>query len=223
MSSSSYITTQATIKTGQSNRMATVALAGISYFIVVVMVLHFLQPDLHVLYRYISEYAVGRYGWLMTSAFYGLSLGSFSLTLGLYRKISRKGRSWVGLMLLAMWSFGILVAGIYKADLITAIETPEGNIHSQVSLLTFISLVTSSFFLLHFRKDIVWKSYYRLSLVLSVGIVLSFLAFFWTIFTNHAMVGFTQRIFITMVLLWLLQMAIHLQSAGVQGESAETM
>jgi len=122
-----------TVKIKASTIMATAALAGIGYFTLVVIALHLLRSDLDISHRYISEYAIGHFGWLMTSAFYGLSLGSLALTIALYQRITIKGRSWLGLVLLSMWALGIMVAGIFKADLITAPETQEGNIHSQNS------------------------------------------------------------------------------------------
>jgi hypothetical protein len=51
-------------------------------------VLHFLRPDLNPISTPTSEYAVGPYGFLMTSAFFGMSLGSFALVIGLYRGVS---------------------------------------------------------------------------------------------------------------------------------------
>lgn len=187
--------------------MATLALSGIGYFTLAVIALHFLRPDYNPLHRFVSEYAVGPFGWLMTSAFYGLSLGSLALTVALYQGVVKGGRSWVGLLLLGVWSLGTFVAGVFKTDLIAAPETPEGNLHSQASLLAFVSFILATFFLLRFIGDTRWKSYYRFSFPLSIVILLSFLAFFWTIITGQALVGFTQRVFLAAVLVWLMRTA----------------
>ena len=51
-------------------RVATIALVGVAYFAVIIVVLHFLRPDLNPISSPTSEYAVGPYGFLMTSAFF---------------------------------------------------------------------------------------------------------------------------------------------------------
>ena len=81
----------------QLARTATVALVGIAYFTLIIVVLHLLRPDLNPLSTPTSEYAVGPYGFLMTSAFFSMSLGSFALVIGLYQGISQQARSpsWV--------------------------------------------------------------------------------------------------------------------------------
>ena len=56
----------------QRARVATIALVGVAYFAVIIVVLHFLRPDLNPIRRPTSEYAVGRYGFLMTSAFFSM-------------------------------------------------------------------------------------------------------------------------------------------------------
>ena len=68
----------------QVARAATIALVGAAYFVVIIVVLHFLRPDLNPIRRPTSEYALGQYGFLMTSAFFSMSLASFALVIGLY-------------------------------------------------------------------------------------------------------------------------------------------
>src|SRR5215213_6767832 len=93
----------------QMARVATIALVGVAYFAVIIVVLHFLRPDLNLIRRPTSEYAVGRYGFLMTSAFFSMSLGSFALVIGLYRGVSQRARSGIGLGLLGIWAVGVLI------------------------------------------------------------------------------------------------------------------
>jgi len=53
----------------QVARIVTVAFVGITYFVVVIIALHFLRPDLNPIQRPTSEYAVRPYDWLTSSAF----------------------------------------------------------------------------------------------------------------------------------------------------------
>ena len=83
-----------TLPAKQVARIATFAIVGIAYFLIAVIALHFLRPDYYPIRRLVSEYAVGPYAFLMTSAFFGLSLGSLALVIGLYQAVSRTWRSW---------------------------------------------------------------------------------------------------------------------------------
>lgn len=88
--------------------IATVALAGIAYYGVIVIALHFLRPDVSPIRQFTSDYTVGPFGFLMTSAFFILSLGSFALVLGLYHGVSQPARSRFGLVFLGIWAVGLL-------------------------------------------------------------------------------------------------------------------
>src|SRR6266702_3274230 len=72
----------------QAARLALIAIIGISYFFVAVVTLHFLRPDYDPVKRAVSNYAIGPYGFLMTTAFFALALSLFALALGLARRIT---------------------------------------------------------------------------------------------------------------------------------------
>jgi hypothetical protein len=69
----------------QVAQLAAFALVAVTYFVVVIIALHFLRPDRNPLREPTSTYAVGRYGYLMTSVFISMSLASLFLAIGLYR------------------------------------------------------------------------------------------------------------------------------------------
>jgi hypothetical protein len=83
--------------------IATVALVGVAYFVVAIVVLHVLRSDLNPIQRPTSEYAVGPYGWLMTSAFFSMSVASWALVIGLSQGVARPAQSRIGLGLLGLW------------------------------------------------------------------------------------------------------------------------
>src|SRR6188474_1523507 len=80
--------------------IAAVAIAAIAYFVVIIVALHVLRPDLNPIQRPTSEYAVGPYGGLMTSAFFSMSVASLALLIGLAQGVSPRARSRIGLGLL---------------------------------------------------------------------------------------------------------------------------
>src|SRR6266496_5548627 len=65
----------------QAAWLALAAIGGIVYFVVAVVVLHFLRPVYNPINHAVSNYAVGPYGYLMTAAFYVLALSVFALAL----------------------------------------------------------------------------------------------------------------------------------------------
>jgi len=54
----------------RSRALARVAVALSVTFLALLALLHFLEPEFDPSWRMISEYELGRYGWLMTIAFF---------------------------------------------------------------------------------------------------------------------------------------------------------
>ncbi len=52
----------------QSSWLALIAIEGIIYFVVAIMALHVLRPELKPITHAVSNYAIGPFGFLMTSA-----------------------------------------------------------------------------------------------------------------------------------------------------------
>ncbi|HTX89731.1 MAG TPA: DUF998 domain-containing protein [Anaerolineales bacterium] len=87
-------------------------------FIAILFMLHFLKRELDPAWRMISEYEIGRFGWMMRLAFFcwGASLLALVVTLwpSLQPISGSIGRWWFVLIVIAL--FG---AGIFKTDPIT--------------------------------------------------------------------------------------------------------
>jgi hypothetical protein len=102
-----------------------------------IVILHALKPDIDPSWRFLSEYSVGRHGWIMQLAFLlmGLSFGSLVVAL---RKEVQSVSGIVGLVFLAISAVGTVIAGLYKMDPITIVPprpTSEGNLHGLGSML----------------------------------------------------------------------------------------
>jgi hypothetical membrane protein len=152
-------------------------------FLAVLASLHFLKPDFDPSWRLISEYEVGRYGWLMTLAF--ICWGGSVLTLQVALRTSIRTTSGkIGRWCLAMIGVAMIGAGIFRT---TASDDPnitaEAVIHlafAAVVVLTFplaTSLVAGS---LARHQD--WVPVRRWLLWATVLVWFSLLAFFaWSI------------------------------------------
>ncbi len=66
---------------------ALLAIGGVLYFIMAVVILHLLRPDLNPITHAVSNYAVGPFGFLMTSAFFVLAMSECALACGLARSL----------------------------------------------------------------------------------------------------------------------------------------
>jgi uncharacterized protein DUF998 len=107
------------------------ATAGVT-FALLLGTMHVVQPELDPTWRFISEYALGRAGWLMTAAFVALALSLVSGVVALARPV----RTWpgrIGLALLAVAAVGILLAAVFPTDPITVpveAQTTAGRLHN---------------------------------------------------------------------------------------------
>ena len=68
-----------------SAALATAAIVCFAYSALALLLLHLLRPDYTPATNFISNYAVGRYGWIMTTWFLAMSCGLLTLAMGLYR------------------------------------------------------------------------------------------------------------------------------------------
>jgi hypothetical protein len=97
---------------------ALVAIALSITFLSILALLHFLEPEFDPLWRMISEYELGNYGWIMVLAFFCWGASTFALLTAIWpalRAISGAiGRWW--LVLIGVAEFG---GGVFKTNPIT--------------------------------------------------------------------------------------------------------
>jgi Protein of unknown function (DUF998) len=115
---------------------ADLALAGAVVFSVLLVLLHFLKPENDPSWRMISEYEIGRHGWLMRLAFFSWSIGFFGLVMALWQQVSLLAE-----LLLAIVAIGLIGAGLFAADPITTArgsQTRAAKLHSLFGALTIV-------------------------------------------------------------------------------------
>jgi hypothetical protein len=194
-------------------RIATVSIVAIAYFTLIIIALHFLRPDLNPLSRPTSEYAVGPYGFLMTSAFFSMSLASFALIIGLYQGVSQRARSRIGLALLGIWAVGVLIAMIFPIDPEGAPQTISGTIHGINGPLTFLSLTAGVILVSRrFNQDRKRRPFHRTAVILSLVMLAVFIATFVNLATESGFAGLCQRIFLVAFVTWFFLTATRLRS-----------
>jgi Protein of unknown function (DUF998) len=118
--------------TAISQTAARWSLAAAATFVVLLAALHFIKPGLDPSWHFISEYAIGDYGWIMVLAFLSLAVGYASLFVAIRSQLRTiAGR--IGLALLLVSALGLTLAAIFTTDPITVSAnavTTEGTLHN---------------------------------------------------------------------------------------------
>jgi len=199
---------------------ALIAIGGIVYFVVAVVVLHFLSPEYNPINHAVSNYAVGAYGYLMTSAFYVLALSVIALAFGLFFSVALNKLSRVAILLLYLASCGMVVMGIFAGDT-HALHPPAtltGVIHWTAAGISFLSIMIAAFLLSRsFKTDERFRRFQRPCFILALAMVGALLLY--GILALVGWIGIGQRIYLAVCLLWLFVLAGWIWSIGKKGTS----
>ena len=187
----------------RQRRLANAGIAGFSLFVVILVSFHFIQPELDPLRRFGSEYAAGRMGWLMRVAFFSLSAGLAATATAIGFTAGESSRSRVAGILMWVSSLGILLSGVFNADLQDASVTRTGIAHDLVGFLAFLTLIPAMFVVSKsLRTEGSRRSAYSALRVLPwISLVLFVALLFY--FSTTGLVGLGQRIFLVSILTWL--------------------
>jgi hypothetical protein len=196
--------------------LATVALVGTAIFVILIAALHFLKPETSLIDRPTSEYAVGRFGYLMTVAFVALSVATWALVVGLSRDLSRQARSPLGLGLLAVFGTGLLVAAAFPIDLEGAPQTLAGSIHSINGPIAFLSLTAGTNLVSRrFKLDVKWLPRHRIASALALVMIPVFIAG-GVAAARETGAGIAQRVLLVTFAAWYMVVAFHLRATATE-------
>jgi hypothetical protein len=155
-----------------------IAIGAGSGYVFLLLVLHILEPEFDPTWRFISEYALGKFGLLMNACFLLYSVAAICIIL-LVRPHIRTIVGYIGLIILAISALGIAMAGLFNTDPIST-EMSEisssGTIHYMGASLDFAPL---AFFLLAFGlgRNNSWRPIRTRLLITSVISILLTIAF----------------------------------------------
>jgi Protein of unknown function (DUF998) len=161
-----------------------------AYFVIVLIILHILQPEFDPRFRFMSEYALGDYGWLMTTTFFALGLAPLAAAIGLSNVYQPSRSIRIGLGLLVVAAVFIWLAGIFR----------DSIPHLLAGVVAFPSMVTGVLLVSWtFRRAAGWQTIYWVGLFIGLGM----LAMLFMMEADLGMPGLQQRVFIFLFLLWL--------------------
>jgi len=138
-------------------RAADLAIACSLAFLAILALLHGLEPEFDPRWRMISEYELGRHGWLMSLAFWCWGAAVFALRAALGGRIGRLASGWFGLLGLAL-----VGAGAFLTYPITAprVDLPSGlhNLCGAIVILTFPVAATLAARRLPGERAVAWAT-----------------------------------------------------------------
>lgn len=203
---------------------ARLAVATASLFLMLLASLHIIKPEYEPSWRLISEYAIGRFGWVMVLAFLSLALSCVSLSLAIRSSVNTRAGK-IGLFFLLLSATGMIIAAIFTADPITATQgqlTTHGTLHGLGGLLGIPGFPVAALLIsLSLRRNPAWRSAKR-PLLLTTGLVwFSLLAFVAVIVTTFegsfgpdVPVGWPNRLTMLANSAWLMTVAWHALSVS---------
>src|SRR5690606_8646979 len=195
---------------------AKISLSAIIVFMILLTLLHLLKPELDSSWRMISEYAIGQFGWLMNIAFILWAISFLGLFFSIRTQIHTKiGR--IGLVLLLISALGLLIAGLFTTDPVTASadqRTTNGMLHSVGGTLGMAMPFAALFLYFSLRKiprlQIKKKSLKFASFLAVTGFVLAFVSTGYFLFQSNGIfseatpVGFPNRLEVLCYCIWLI-------------------
>jgi len=166
---------------------ALTTLVGVMMFVTVVVLLHFVQIEYDPKAQLMSELALGRYGWAMIIAFFGLAIAVFGVQVAVAP--SRGSRAYRALLVAAALSF--LIAGIFPLGATSMVHIGAIGIAFVLSVLSMYLFPTSV-------GDASVAASRRVSWPLAAGVAVS-------VALGHSAlpIGIGQRLAAACLLLWL--------------------
>ncbi len=168
----------------QNNKLqikaAQLSIAAIITYQLLLIALIFLRPDLDLTWHTISEWAIGKFGWLMTTGFLLSAISYTALFVAIKRETKGiMGR--IGIILFFICVVGTFGVSIFRTDPIEKLSTPTttGLLHTILGsaallLLPFAALIININFAL---KNETWASSKRILLWTAALPLFGFLCF----------------------------------------------
>jgi hypothetical protein len=190
----------------------TIAVVGIALYVVLDVIAQLLPPHYSPISQAESDLAVGPYGYVMAANFVVRGLLTFAFLFGLVGA-SRLGKTArVGLALIALWGAGAFILAAFPTDVGTMV-TVHGMIHNSTAAVAFLGGAFGTLFLsLHFNAEERLRPIAATARILaSLGVVMCFVTLGALFIRRLSHVfGLVERVFIGLVLLWILIVALQL-------------
>jgi hypothetical protein len=201
------------IKSGENlrSKLSIIAVIGFSVFLITTFVLHFLQPDYDTSKKYVSEFILGQYGWLLNLAIIGNFVGCGAFTLAFY-SFHKSNKSWICLGCLCVATLSVL-SNFFPTDIHGKAVTISGYIHNigifAGTLAIFPVMVIFPYQLK--RIGLLSGKFITLAILAPLAPVF-FLVLLVMVSIAPNIVGIGQRVYALIIMLWLILAAFRLKT-----------
>jgi hypothetical protein len=203
-----------------SETAAKLSFAAAALVLVLLAALHFIKPELDPSWRMISEYEIGRYGWIMQVAFIFWAVSCVALFIAVLSQVRTIGGR-IGLALLLLSATGLTIAAFGVSDPITAAKdqlTAHGKLHGLGAMIGIPSLPIAAVLIslslarnqawFSARRSFLWAAHLTwISVLLMSGFLLVLLPQNGGQFGPHVIIGWPNRLFVVACCAWLMLVA----------------
>ena len=201
---------------------AKISLGTAIAFLVLLILLHFLKPEFDPSWHFISEYALGRYGWIMVVAFLAFATSYISLFFTIRTQISRTAWGKIGLAFILISGAGLVMGGIFITDPLgtpTENMTTSGALHNVGGTLGMAMPFASILITWKLSKNQAWASARRAIIWAAVFATTGFIISFGSLavmlgqshgrFGQDVLVGWPNRLEILGYAAWVITIAYY--------------
>ncbi len=202
-----------------SQNAARLAFAGAAIWVILIVVLHILEPEFDPSWRMLSEYELGSYGWMMQLAFFSMGIACLATLVAVWPYMQNTiGR--IGLVSLAVAGIIGSGAGIFITDPIIApanAATLSGAMHTVCGFVFILGFPIAATLIGHgLARSQAWAPMRRWLPYATALVWLGFLAFIASLivfvpgkggFGPDVLIGLPNRLMAVTYAAWLLIIA----------------
>jgi hypothetical protein len=218
-------------KLAASKTAARISVIFAAVFLTLLVLLHFLKPEFDPLWRMISEYEIGQYGWMMRLAFFCWGVGVLALLVALWpylRTVGGKiGGGWLALIGVALFGAGIFVTNPITDNTVST----ANSLHTLCGAFVIMTFpIAASLIAFSLARQPEWTALRRWLLWGTLLLWFGQVAFFASIPLSGAInpsagrvgpqvfLGWPNRFMVLVYVIWLIIVALH----ALRGSTART-
>jgi len=187
-----------------------IAIVGFIVFLSITLILHFIQPGYDASKKYVSEFILGKYGWLLNIAIVGNLIGCGAFTIAFYF-FHKSHKSLICLACLCVATLSV-ITNFFPTDIHGKAITISGYIHNIGSFTGALAIFpVMIIFPFQLYKTGMLKGIYVLLVLLGLIAPVSFVLLFFIVNNAPDFIGISQRIFASIIMLWLILSSFRLK------------
>jgi Protein of unknown function (DUF998) len=191
---------------------AVVAIISSIYFFAAAIAAHLVSTQYNFLTDYISDYAIGPWGWIYGSAFWASCMGCFALAVALTQTVPSTALSRLGVALLVVVGLTYAIDFYFPTDILAPGAPPDtivGTIHFLDAVLGWILFIIGAFLVSsRLRPSPYWRKWRRLLTNLAWVSAALLVALVLVIASKAPFGGFAEKAFIVVRNIWTLALAL---------------